>query len=197
MTLRHPVTRWLGALGLMLSLVGLVCQGATSAQTPLSETQRRAEEGDVTAQYNLGVRYVSGRGVPQDDTQAMAWYRKAADQGHAGAQYDVGIMYVDGRGVPQDDAQAAAWWRKAADQGFAAAQTNLGAMYSAGQGVPQDYVEALKWRSIAASRVTGDEQEEYAQTRDAVAKQMTPAQLAEAQTRAADWQAAFEKRQID
>ena len=49
----------------------------------------------------------------------------------------------------------------------------------------------------AASRVTGDEQKEYAESRDGLAKQMTPAQIAEAQKRAADWQAAFEKRQTD
>ena len=90
-----------------------------------------------------------------------------------------------------------AWWRKAADQGHADAQYTLGLRYDLGDGVPQDYVEAHKWLSLAASRVTGDEQKRYAVARDATAKAMTPAQLAEAQKRADDWQAAFEKRQPD
>ncbi len=68
-------------------------------------------------------------------------------------------------------------------------------MYHSGQGVPQDDVEAHKWGTLAASRVTGDQQKEYAETRDATANAMTPAQLAEVQKRVADWQAAFEKRQ--
>ena len=33
------------------------------------------------AQYALGKMYESGRGVPQDNIQAVAWYRKAAEQG--------------------------------------------------------------------------------------------------------------------
>ena len=129
--------------------------------------------------------------------QAMAWWHKAADQGHAEAQVSLGFMYATGRGVPEDDAQAVAWYREAADQGHAGAQFNLGVMYSNGEGAPQDYVEAHKWRSLAASRVTGDEQKQYAEARDALAKVMTPEQLGEAKKRAADWQAAFETRQPD
>ena len=106
-------------------------------------------------------------------------------------------MYANERGVPQNDAQAVAWYRKAADQGLATAQYNLGTMYSTGRGVPQNYVEAHKWRNLAASGATGDEQKEYAATRDQMAEALTSAQLAEAQKRAADWQAAFEKRQAD
>jgi TPR repeat protein len=68
-------------------------------------------------------------------------------------------------------------------------------MYSNGQGVPQDYVEAPKWRNLAASRASAENQTQYAETRDALAKQMTPAQLAEAQTLAREWHAAFDARQ--
>ncbi len=106
-------------------------------------------------------------------------------------------MYGNGRGVPQDDAQAVAWWRKAADQGFADAQYILGVMYVNGRGVPQDYVEAHARLSLAASRATRDTQNKSAEIRDALAKQMTPAQLAEAQRLVREWQAAFEKRQAD
>ena len=46
------------------------------------------------------------RGVPQDDAQAVAWYRKAADQGDARAQTNLGAAYETGRGVARDLAQA-------------------------------------------------------------------------------------------
>ena len=147
------------------------------------------------AQFNLGALYAIGQGVPRDGAEAVAWYREAADQGLAAAQVNLGVMYQEGEGVPQDAVQAVAWYRKAADQGHAAAQYNIGLMYSTGEGVPQDAVEAHKWGTLAASHAVGDEQKEYAATRDATAKAMTPDQLAEAQQRAADWQAAFEKRQ--
>ncbi|MEY4635371.1 MAG: hypothetical protein RJA55_1169, partial [Acidobacteriota bacterium] len=110
------------------------------------------------------------------------------------AQHKLGASYYIGQGVPQDYAQAVAWYRKAADQGDADSQYNLGVMYRNGQGVPQDYVESHKWRNLAASRASAENQKRYAEGRDAVATQMTPAQLAEAQQRASAWLAAFEKR---
>ena len=88
-------------------------------------------------------------------------------------------------------------WRLEADQGYAVAQYNLGVMYDNGGGIPQDNMEAHKWYDLAASRATGDRQKEYAEARDALAQQMASAQIAEAQQRAANWQAAFERRQAE
>jgi len=194
MTQRRLVTRWLGALGVTLSLVGLISQNAASAQT-LAETQQRANQGDARAQTTLGFIYQSGDGVPEDSMQAVVWYRIAAGQGYAPAQANLGVMYSNGTGVPQDFPQAAAWLLKSADQGYAPAQANLGVMYATGQGVPQDDVEAHKWLSLAASGLTGDAQKGYAEYRNVTARKMTPAQIGEAQQRAAEWQAAFERRQ--
>ena len=61
-----------------------------------------AEQGYAPAQYNLGIMYDNGYGVPQDYAEAMKWYRLAAEQGHTDAQYNLGLMYDNGRGVPQD-----------------------------------------------------------------------------------------------
>ncbi|WP_411728714.1 tetratricopeptide repeat protein [Methyloglobulus sp.] len=59
--------------------------------------------------------YADGRGVEQDDEQALFWYRKAVEQGNAGAQFNLGKMYENGSGVEQDDEQAVFWYRKAAE----------------------------------------------------------------------------------
>jgi hypothetical protein len=69
--------------------------------------------------------YDNGEGVPENDAEAVRWFRKAADQGHDNAQSNLGIMYADGNGVPENDAEAVKWFRKAADQGRADAPTNL------------------------------------------------------------------------
>jgi len=45
-----------------------------------------AEQGEADVQFNVGLMYDKGKGVPQDDAEAVKWYRKAADQGHADAQ---------------------------------------------------------------------------------------------------------------
>ena len=39
-----------------------------------------AKKGHVEAQYNLGVMYEHGRGVPKNHKEAVKWYRLAAEQ---------------------------------------------------------------------------------------------------------------------
>ena len=77
---------------------------------PFEELLRLAERGDAKAQYNLGVMYRKGHGVPKNDAEAVKWYRKAAEQGYVDAQYNLGFMYHTGEGVPYDYAKAYMWW---------------------------------------------------------------------------------------
>ena len=86
-------------------------------------------------------------------------------------------------------------WRPLAEQGNPKAQFNLGVLYASGNGVAQDNASAYLWFSLAASRATGDERADYLSYRDRVAPLLTPQQIADAQHRAREWQAAFEKRQ--
>ena len=41
--------------------------------------QKAAEQGDGTAQRNLGIMFYFGRGVRQDKYQAREWFGKACD----------------------------------------------------------------------------------------------------------------------
>ena len=107
---------------------GLSAYNRQDYATALRTWRPLADQGDADAQYNLGVMYANGQGVPKDDVQAVKWYRLAADQGDADAQALLGIAYADGQGVPKDYVQAVKWYRLAADQGYAKAQSNLGFM---------------------------------------------------------------------
>ena len=134
---RHAVLTTVAVAVLSLSVLSAFVQ-AQDEQTPaqtLADLRARAEAGDAEAQYNLGMMYGNGRGVPQDDIEAVAWFRLAAEQGHAPAQNNLGVMYSEGEGVPQDDAEAVAWFHRAAEAGEASAQYNLGVMYYNGRGV--------------------------------------------------------------
>jgi TPR repeat protein len=113
---------------------------------------KRAEQGNASAQLDLGLMYGNGQGVLQDYTQAARWFREAAEQGNVAAQFNLGVVYSDGKGVPQDFTQAIQWYRRAAEQGNAAAQFSLGVMYDNGRGVPQDYREAARWYRAAAEQ---------------------------------------------
>ncbi|MGB6938769.1 MAG: sel1 repeat family protein, partial [Xanthobacteraceae bacterium] len=68
-------------------------------------------------------------------------------------------------------------------QGFAIAQYYLGLAYGNGQGVSQDFVQSYMWFELSAGRSYKD----AALGRDAAAKQMTDAQIEEAQKLARDW----------
>ena len=148
------------------------------------EMIKGAVQGQAEAQYNLGSMYHGGEIVfAQDYAQAVSWYRKAAEQGYAEAQAFLGIMYDSGNGVPQDVKQAVAWYRKAAEQGDARAQYYLGKSYEYGDGVPQDNQQAYVWYSVAA----GNGEDRAIERRDAVAKNLTQANLSAAQKQATSY----------
>jgi uncharacterized protein len=151
--------------------------------TALKEWQPLAGEGDPQAQLHLGLLYANGDGVPQDYTKARQWYEKAAAQGYARAQSNLGSLYADGKGVPQDETTGAEWIRKAAEQRDATGQASLGEMYRDGRGVPQDKLQAYMWLTLGAANGAP----RVAALRDALATQMTPDQLAEAQNLAREW----------
>jgi len=73
-----------------------------------------AERGDADAQTYLGWMYSNGRGVPQDDVEAVQWLRRAADQGQPTAQFLLGLMVDKGHGVKQDFVEAEMWLNLAA-----------------------------------------------------------------------------------
>ena len=89
-----------------------------------SPTEMSAED-----QYNRGLQYEKGEGVPHDHEEAIKWYRKAAGRGHASSQNWLGLMYLRGNAVAQDYKEAVKWFRLAAEQGYAEAQYLFGVMY--------------------------------------------------------------------
>lgn len=44
-----------------------------------------AKQGDVSAQYNLGMIYYNGFGVDQDYKKAIKWYKKSYDNAYINA----------------------------------------------------------------------------------------------------------------
>ena len=151
------------ALMLAVSFAGSVCAGpfedAAAAYrkgdyaAALGIIRPLAEEGNVAAQFNLGVMFQLSHGVPQDNEAAVSWYRKAAEQGLAQAQYNLGVMYANGEGVAQDYAAAHMWFN------LAAANRNRNAVKArdivAAQLTPAQIAEAQKlareWRPTSTS----------------------------------------------
>ena len=97
-----------------------ITDGATrSAVEQLSRYEikglrRRAQYGDDSAAFTLGMAYEVGHFVPQNCEEAARWVIRAAEAGGAAAQYNLGLRYRDGDGVSVDQALSNKWLRKAA-----------------------------------------------------------------------------------
>ncbi|WOO84155.1 Protein SKT5 [Vanrija pseudolonga] len=106
-----------------------------------------AQQGHREACFALTAWYLVGaEGVlPQSDTEAYLWAKKAADQGLAKAQYALGYFTETGVGVEPNLANAMKWYRLATDGGDKRAAKRLAqGMSGAGALNRRLEVEAMK-----------------------------------------------------
>ncbi len=96
-------------LAILVLPVGPGAAFAPPDSKDLHALQAQARQGDTEAQIRLGDLYAKGRGVPQDYTQARAWYEKAAAQGHPIAQNNLAELHFAGLGGPPDYVRAYMW----------------------------------------------------------------------------------------
>lgn len=154
----------------------------------VSELLPLARKGNAPAQYYLAWMSNQGKGLPENNSAALAWARKAAAQGNADAEFLIGLLYAQGKGVARDDVEAARWFQKAAAQGNWSGQMKTGMCHMCGLGLPLDYLKAYMWLDLATARSTGHDQMLNRNLRDVhAAMYLTPAQIAEAQRLARGW----------
>ena len=146
-----------------------------------------ADQGQILAEYIVGLMYANAQGVTENYPEALKWLQKAAEQGESKAQFSVGLIYFKGLGMPKDYAEAAKWYQRAANQNNATAQFNLGMMYSRGQGVPQNYVTAYMLLDLASAKIKA-----AADAKGNISKSMESSQIAEAEKLAKDWKPKYE-----
>jgi len=139
-----------------------------------------ADRGDADAQFELGLRMITGEGVKKNLEAGVKSVEKAAKQKHLRAQHVLGTLYEDGVGVKKDLTKAAEWYRSSADLGFPLSQHSLAVMYEEGRGVKKDTVKATEWFKKAADQGSAPSQTAYAaklERGDGVAKSTAKAAL--------------------
>jgi localization factor PodJL len=114
--------------------------------------------GDMTAQYEVAVRFGDGRGVLRNERQAAYWLELAAKQGLAPAKFRLGGYYEKGIGVKKDLVAARDLYLAAAARGNAKAMHNLAVLYADGVNGRSDYRTAALWFRKAAERGIADSQ---------------------------------------
>ncbi|MFN6414704.1 MAG: hypothetical protein ACK4V2_02905 [Pseudomonadota bacterium] len=115
--------------------------------------QRAAEQGDASAQYNLGLLHVkTNSDSTQHKARAFSWIQQAAEKQFIASYYTLACFYRDGIGTERNDVEAAKWFLLGAENGDALAQLNLGVVYDTGKGVTKDPVQSVKWIRKAAEQ---------------------------------------------
>lgn len=141
----------LGALAQDLN-EGLKAAKAGDFEKALKEWRPLGDKGVADAQYNIGLLYRHGRGVPRDYEKAVEWFTRAAAQEHADAMAELGNHFLQGRGVKRNDTKALDLLRRAAEKGVASAEFNIAIMHRYGRAVPKSYARAVIWYRKAADR---------------------------------------------
>jgi len=144
--------------------------------------QKLANEGNVKAQYQLGVFYSDGCvGIDkticvQDYGLAAKWFKAAADQGDAQSQEELGGLYRLGLGVRKSCEEAIRLTTLAARQGLARANYELGFFYGQGVCFNKNPQLAYMWFNIA--ELNGDSVASSA--RKGISEQLSRSQIEEA-----------------
>jgi TPR repeat protein len=130
---------------------GLEAAAAKDYERIYREMKPLAEAGNSIAQSYVGWLYAIGKGVRQDDAEAVKWLELAANGNDRRAQTHLGAYYVrGGRGVSTDYRAAMKWYERAAAQGDEDAYLGLADIYERGLGVEADPHVARKWARRAA-----------------------------------------------
>jgi TPR repeat protein len=144
--------------------------------------RRVAEQGLMAAQMALATTYEGGYHVPQDYAEAAKWYQRAAERGDLDAQRKIAFFYWVGKGVPKDLVRAHMWANLTAAREQSRYQDEINAI-NAGPGTPSEKEETIE--ILRSSRQ--EPVKSAIETRNLIEREMTQAQIAEAQRLAREW----------
>jgi localization factor PodJL len=117
-----------------------------------------AGKGQAAAEYEVGIRQIEGRGVPQNTEAGIKWLERAASAGLAPAHFRLAGLYEKGLGVRKNLSLARRHYTAAAEKGNAKAMHNLAVLYAEGIDGKPDYKTAAEWFRRAAEYGVADSQ---------------------------------------
>ncbi|MCC6947329.1 MAG: SEL1-like repeat protein [Bradyrhizobiaceae bacterium] len=133
-------------------------EGGLPAALGTPALRAAAVAGDPVAAYEIGVRYLEGRGVRASIAEAASWLERAAAKGSMPAAYRLGSIHEKGSGAAKNSAEAMRYYTIAAEGGNIKAMHNLAVMIAEGTDGKPDYRAASRWFRMAAERGVRDSQ---------------------------------------
>ncbi len=101
--------------------------------------RNRAQDGDLYAMEKLGLRLMTGDGVPKSLDEGLAWLRKSAELGNLFAMEKLAGYELDENETPGSFAEGERLLRTAAERGHRLAAVNLGTRLITGNGLAPDH----------------------------------------------------------
>ncbi len=123
-----------------------------------SALRNAAAKGQPTAEFEVGIRQIEGRGVPQNTDAGLRWLERAAESGLTPAHFRIAGLYEKGIGVKKNLTVARRHYIAAAEKGNAKAMHNLAVLYAEGIDGKPDYKTAADWFRRAADYGVADSQ---------------------------------------
>ena len=93
----------------VLSLIFVFALVGVVGAADVDDLTKKANSGDAQAMYDLGMAYMNGDGIDNDDAKGVSWLEKAAYKGHSEAQYELGLAIFNGYGVTADRVKGCSW----------------------------------------------------------------------------------------
>ena len=114
-----------------------------SLSSELKELVPKAKDGNLRAQYNLGLSFVKGEGAKKVRKLGINILEASAEKNHFSSQYALGTIYEK----EGNYAKAARWYERAANLGHLESQFRFGWFYTQGddRGVTKDLTKAKYW----------------------------------------------------
>lgn len=111
---------------------------------------QQANAGDVVSQFEVSIRYLTGRGFKADTAKAAYWTRRAAEKNHLLARFNLGIFQFNGWGTDWNPFESYRNFRFAAEGNIPEAQYAVAQFLTENLVVPANWQEAFQWVKLAA-----------------------------------------------
>ena len=129
----------------------------SSDKSELEQKMSAADDGDVSAQIDLGYMYLYGvDGVERDLDKAFHYYSLAAEQNNPTALHNLGSLYYNGLGTKRNTKVAVELFKKSAELGNDDAKVNLAFIYLTGKN-KDDAVNSTIVELLDQAQTNGDQ----------------------------------------
>ena len=95
-----------------------------------------AQDGDLHAMEKLGLRLLTGDGLPKSIEEGLRWLKKSAELGNPFAMEKLAEYDLDENETRHSSAEGEHWLRKAVEHGYRFAMVALGSRLITGRGLP-------------------------------------------------------------